>query len=235
MEAVSQQQTPEPHWGYGTGAMGSDGWGDVSAEFTTCKTGTKQSPINISKFYQEDLPNIEPLYNEVPLSVVNNGRTLEFNYAPGSGFKIDGLGYRLQKFIFHTPSEHYMDGAPYPMELQFVHQADDGSWAIVAVMIKAGEHNKFIEALWQNAPANTGGEKTIEDVKLSATDLMPSSLDYYRYDGSLTMPPCTEGVQWMVLKEPIEASEEQIKTFQKLFPTNARPVQPLGDRVVTGD
>jgi carbonic anhydrase len=128
-----------------------------------------------------------------------------------------------------------MDGAPFPMELHFVHQDDNGSTAIVAVMLKAGEHNKFIEALWQNVPANDGGEKVVADIKLSAADLMPKALDYYRYEGSLTTPPCTEGVQWFVLKEPIEISEAQVNAFQKLFPVNSRPVQALNERVVTGD
>jgi carbonic anhydrase len=231
---------PEPthekaHWDYGPGQAGPHEWSKIEPQFLLCGTGRKQSPVNIAKFYQEDLPVIEPRYGSVPLSVVNNGHTLQFNYAPGSGFVVDGLGYRLKQFHFHTPSEHYIDGAPYPMELHFVHQSDDGSLAVIGVMIKAGAHNKFIEALWQNAPLNAGGEKTIADVQLSAADLMPKALDYYRYDGSLTTPPCSEGVQWMVLKEPIEISEEQIKTFQKLFPMNARPVQPLGERAITGD
>jgi carbonic anhydrase len=225
----------DAHWDYSATTSGPANWGDLAQDFGTCKTGVKQSPINISKYYQEDLPALEPHYNPAPLSLLNNGKTLQFNYAEGSGFKVDGMAYKLKQFNFHTPSEHYMDGAPFPMEAHFTHQADDGSIAIVAVMLKAGEHNKYIEALWQNAPANTGGEKVVADIKLSAADLMPKALDYYRYDGSLTTPPCTEGVQWFVLKEPLEISEAQINTFQKLFPVNSRPVQALGERVVTGD
>lgn len=232
---VDDENKPKPHWDYSAGEGGPHRWSKVDPQFLLCGTGRKQSPVNISKFYQEDLPAIEVQYASVPLALENNGHTLQFNYAEGSGIMIDGLGYRLKTIDFHTPSEHYIDGAPYPMEAHFIHQSDDGSLAVISVMIKAGAYNKFIEALWHNAPATMGEEKRVEDVRISAADLMPQTLEYYRYDGSLTTPPCTEGVQWMVLKQPIEISEEQIRAFQKLFPANARPVQPLGNRVVTGD
>jgi carbonic anhydrase len=223
-----------PHWDYSGGEEGPSHWGDLAGDFGACKTGHKQSPVNIAKYYQEEMPEIKPSYTPSPVALVNNGHTLQFNYAPGSGFTLDGVKYTLKQFHFHTPSEHYLDGAPFPMELHLVHQADDGTLAVIGVMLKAGEPNKILQTLWQNAPTTAGGEKSVPDVQISAADLLPKSLGYYRYDGSLTTPPCKEGVQWIVLKDPVEISEQQITTFQKLFPLNARPVQPLGERVVTG-
>lgn len=220
-------------WGY-TGSNGSVRWGDLEPNFSLCKSGTKQSPINIATFYQETMSALEPDYRSVPLTVANAGNTMRVGYAPGSGFSLDGFRYELRRIEFHTPSEHYMDGASWPMEAQFVHQGSDGSLAIIAVMIKAGKQNPTFEAILQNLPANPGAVRKVETVNLAAGALMPESLDYYAYEGSLTMPPCTEGVQWFVLKDPVEISEDQIKAFQDRFPFNARPVQPLNGRVVTG-
>ena len=222
------------NWGY-SGAGAAPYWGTLDAAYETCATGQKQSPINIAKFLQEDVPDLQPSYQASQLSVKNNGHTIQVNFEPGSILNVGGITYNLKHAHFHTPSEHYLDGAPYPMELHFMHQADDGTLGMVGVMMKAGEHNPVIEGIWQNAPIQTGGEKTIESVEISAADLLPVSKEYYKYEGSITTPPCTEGVQWHVLKDPIEISELQLKAFQALFPVNARPVQALNDRVVTGD
>lgn len=221
-------------WGY-TGAVASAYWGKLDEAYSLCDSGEKQSPINISKFLQEDLPDINVSYHLVGLDIVNNGHSIQVNYTPGSGFRADNVNYNLLHFHFHTPSEHYLDGAPYPMELHLVHKAADGTLAVIGVMMKVGAHNPVIEEIWQNTPINAGGTRVVKDVRLSAADLMPESKDYFRYEGSLTTPPCTEGVQWHVLKDPIEISEKQLKAFQALFPVNARSVQPLNDRVVTGD
>lgn len=227
---------PEAHgdWGY-TGAVAAPYWGTLNAAYETCSSGESQSPINISKFLQEDLPDIEPGFKPSPLVVKNNGHTIEVDFQSGSGFSVDGHQHALQHAHFHTPSEHYLDGAPYPMELHLLHTSPAGGLAMIAVMVKLGEHNPVVEGIWQNTPITAGGEKVIDTVEISAADLLPPSLDYYKYEGSLTVPPCTEGVQWFVLKEPIELSETQLKAFQALFPVNARPVQALNERVVTGD
>lgn len=220
-------------WGY-TGPNASVRWGDLEPNFSLCKSGTKQSPINIATFYQETMSALEPDYRPVPLTVANVGNTMRVGYAPGSGFSVDGFRYELRRIEFHTPSEHYLDGASWPMEAQFVHQGNDGSLSVIAVMIKAGAHNPTFEAILQNLPVNPGAVRKVDTVNLAAGALMPENLDYYAYEGSLTMPPCTEGVQWFVLKDPVEISEDQIKAFQDRFPFNARPVQPLNGRVVTG-
>ncbi len=236
IEAVEQSDhaSAQAHWGY-NGGKAAPYWGTLDGAYGLCASGKEQSPVNVAKFLQEDVPDIMLSYNPSSLAVVNNGHTIQVNYDAGSSFQAGGVTYNLLQLHFHTPSEHYLDGAPYPMEMHFVHKADDGTLAVVGVMMKIGEHNPVIEGVWQNAPIQAGGSKSIEGVKINAADLMPASMAYYKYDGSLTTPPCTEGVRWHVMKEPIEISEMQLKAFQALFPVNARPVQPLNDRVITGD
>lgn len=223
----------EKHWGY-IGGEAAHRWGDLAAEFETCKQGVEQSPVNINEILQEALPALNTNFAETPLEVVNNGHTVQVNYAPGSGFKADGKDFGLVQFDFHTPSEHYIDGAPYPMEAQFVHKAGDGSVGIISVMMKVGKHNPVIEGVWQNVPV-AGKTKAVAGVQLNAGALMPANKDYYQYDGSLTTPPCSEGVKWYVMKDPIEISADQLKAFQSVFPVNARPIQALGARVVKGN
>ena len=221
------------HWGY-TGTDSAPHWGDLDEKYHICKDGQSQSPINIAKFLQEDVPDLKMAYHAVPLSVTNNGHTVQVNIAPGSSFEVGGITYDFLQLHFHTPSEHYLDGAPYPMEAHFVHKASDGTLGVIGVMMKVGEHNPVIEGIWQNVPA-AGETKIVETVEINPGDLLPSSLDYYKYDGSLTTPPCSEGVQWHVLKNTIELSEKQLRAFQSAFPVNARSIQPLNERVITGD
>lgn len=223
----------ERPWSY-TGANGSARWGDLDPGFSLCASGMRQSPVNIATFYQEDVPALETDYRPVPLTVANAGNIMRVGHAPGSGFSVDGFRYDLRRIEFHTPSEHYMDGASWPMEIQFIHQGGDGSLAIIAALVKAGKQNPTFEAILQNLPAKAGTVRKIDSVSLLASALMPDSLDYYTYDGSLTSPPCTEGVRWFVLKDTTEISEGQLKALQTRFPFNARPVQPLNDRAVKG-
>jgi carbonic anhydrase len=211
------------HWGY-TGHGAAQHWGSLKGDYHACSAGKAQSPINIARFLQEDKPDIQ----------VNNGHTVQVNFAEGSSMSVDGTVYNLLQAHFHTPSEHYLDGAPYPMEVHFVHQTAEGVLGVVGVMMKVGESNPAIEGIWQNVPT-VGETKEVVGVELAASDLMPEALDYYKYEGSLTTPPCSEKVQWHVLKDSIEISESQLRAFQSVFPVNARPVQPLNDRVVTGD
>ncbi len=223
-----------PHWSY-LGVTGAAHWGEMGEEFKTCGAGMAQSPINIEEYKQD--PNLAPLlpvYQPSVLNIANNGHTLQVNIAPGSQITVGGKVYNLKYFNFHTPSEHYLDGAPYPMEVQFVHQnPDDHEIAVLGLMVKVGAHNKVIEGIWQNAPA-AGGHRQVENFALLASDLLPPDLRYYKYAGSLTTPPCTEGVQWFLLQNNIEISEDQLRAFQAMFPVNARPVQSLNGRDVRG-
>lgn len=220
-------------WGY-TGSKAAHKWGDLDAQYTACKAGIAQSPVDIHQFVQEDLPVLSGSYSPTPLEVLNNGHTVQVNYGSGSGFRADNKNFNLLQFHFHTPSEHYIDGAPYPMEMHFVHKSADGTLGVIGVMIKLGAHNPVIEGIWQNVPP-AGETKRVNTVELSASDLMPAETGYYAYDGSLTTPPCSEGVKWFVMQAPIEMSQAQLVAFQSVFPVNARPVQELGDRVIKGN
>lgn len=213
-------------WGY-TGEGAAAHWDGV------CKTGQKQSPINIDKFVQGEVPPLTLNYSETPLEVVNNGHTVQVNYAPGSTLTVGDATYDLLQFHFHTPSEHYLNGVPAAMEVHFVHKDKGGTLGVVGVMMKIGAENAAIKDIWSNIPA-AGESKTVEGKSISALALLPSDHEYLKYEGSLTTPPCSEGVQWHVIKEPIEISHEQLLAFQTLFPVNARPVQPLHGRVPTG-
>ena len=219
-------------WGYRFG-NGAHRWGDISPDYALCKTGQEQSPINISAFLKTDLPALTPSYQAVPLEVANTGKSVQVNAAAG-GFVLNGNAYRLEHVHFHTPSEHYIDGAPYPMELHMVHKSDGGALAVIGVMLKVGEHNPVIEGIWQNVPA-AGEAKPVSGVSINPADLLPSGRDYYMYDGSLTTPPCSEGVTWFVMKDSITLSPIQLKAFQAVFPVNARPINLLNDRVVRGN
>jgi len=219
-------------WGYfGPGAAHK--WGDLSEAYQVCKTGGQQSPINIDAYVQEALPPLALSYNPAPLVVGNNGKSVEVEQLDGT-FDAYGKAYKLDHLHFHTPSEHYIDGAPYPMEVHFVHKANDGALAVVGVMLKVGDHNPVIEGIWQNVP-QVGESKNVEGVEINVADLLPVDKGYYAYDGSLTTPPCSEGVKWHVMKDPIELSADQLTAFQAVFPVNARPIQALGARKVSGN
>lgn len=234
-EVELQETAPSSAWGY-TGAGAAPYWSTLNSAYAVCASGQTQSPINISEYLQEtNMAPIEPGYVDSGLSVFNTGKTIEVNFDEGSYFTNNGQQYNLLKLVFHTPSEHYLDGAPYPMEAQFVHQTESGAVGIVSVMLKLGAHNPVIEGVWQNAPIMGGETKEVDSVEINAASLMPQDLSHYHYTGSLTRPPCTEGVEWFVMKDTMELSEIQLKAFQALFPVNARPIQPLNDRVVSGN
>ncbi len=220
-------------WGY-VGAGAAHRWADLAPEYKTCKEGTEQSPINIAQFKQGDLAPLNPSYTPVPLVVMNTGHSVKVKIESGNSFSIEDKVFNLSHFKFRTPGEHYVDGAPYPMEAQFFHKTQGGEDAVVAVMFKVGAHNPVIEGIWQNVP-QAGASKDVAGVDINVGDLMPASKSYYSYKGSLTEPPCSEGVQWYILQEPVELSAEQLTAFQAVFPVNARPIQDLGQRFVVGN
>ncbi len=232
---IGSHMTPHVlHWDY-TGARAAYAWGDIDPGFKTCKDGKAQSPVNISQYAaQPDLPALTTAYQPSPLVVANNGHTILVNVIPGSTMSIGDQAYELQQLRFHTPSEHYINGAPYPMEMQLLHQSQDGKTAVMAVMIEVGEANPVIQAIWEQAPVEPHTANANEDFPFTAASLLPGSMEYFSYTGSLTTPPCTEGVNWYVLKQPVRVSQEQLVAFQRLFPVNARYLQPLNNRVVTG-
>jgi carbonic anhydrase len=229
--AQQQQDGGAPDWSY-SGANGPEHWGDLSADFATCKNGLYQSPINIDTAKKADVGELQFHYTASPLDIVNNGRTIQINYRPGSAVEIGGARYELVQFHFHRPSEERIKGKRYPMVAHLAHRAQDGKLLVVAVLIKRGRQNALLEDLWKNLPAQEGTENAPGNVQVNAEDLLPTKRGYYNFLGSLTIPPCTEGVAWYVLKQPIEASRSQIARFARIYPHNARPTQPLDGRVV---
>lgn len=221
-----------PNWSY-IGADGAQNWGKISDKYVTCMAGTQQSPIDISQFMQESLPKLQIAYAQSPLMVANTGKTIQVNYEQGSKFKSGETIYDFRHIEFHTPSEHYIDGAPYPMEANFVHISPEGDLAIIAVMFKVGVQNAALQTLWDTIP-QTGQMNAPEGVMFNASDLLPKDGTYFTYQGSITRPPCKEGVNWFVLQTPVELSREQLTGFQSLFPMNSRPLQPLNGRVIKG-
>ncbi|MGH9682572.1 MAG: carbonic anhydrase [Candidatus Acidiferrales bacterium] len=226
-----EHSSKAPHWSY-SGAMGPEHWGDLDPGFAACKTGTRQSPINIEGAREADLPPIHFDYKLSPLRIVNNGHTIQVNYDRGSAISIAGKQYTLVQFHFHHPSEEEIGGKRFDMVAHLVHQDPQGRYLVVAVLFKSGGVNPFIHVLWTNLPKEAGKELTVKKVVLNAEDILPSDQNYYRFEGSLTTPPCSEGVTWYVLKTPVEISSEQIAVFAKMFPNNARPIQPANGREI---
>lgn len=217
-------------WGY-SGDESPENWGDLSPEFEMCKLGKSQSPIDLNDQSSSSAESLDFTYKNTPFQVINNGHAIEVAYKPGSSIKIEGKRYELLQFHFHAPSEHTVKGEDYPMEAHLVHQSEDGQLAVIGVFLKEGQYNPFIETLWANIPTQKG-ERIVRGVTVNASALPPKDKSYYHYTGSLTTPPCTEGVNWYVLKQPIEISSQQLAKFQSVYRGNARPVQPLNQRVI---
>lgn len=229
----AQWKTP---WSY-EGPKGPEHWGYLDPAYAACKDGKEQSPIDIRNAKKAELPALRFEYQSGPLKyLINNGKTIRVNYhdAPGTGnFLIVGdKHYQLTQFHFHRPSEEQLYGKSLEMVAHFMHQASDGKVAGVAVFLKAGKANTTIQPLWEHMPVTESKEEEIPGVHVNPAGLLPADLAYYRYTGSLTAPPCTEGVTWFVLKTPVEISPGQIDAFAKLYPHDVRPPQPLNDRIV---
>lgn len=222
----------ETHWRYdGDGAPKA--WGSLKAEYGTCDSGQSQSPIDISTVTITSLPAIEFDYKETPLSITNNGHTLQVNYAKGSSITVAGKRYELLHFHFHSPSEHTVGGNAYDMVAHLEHKAADGQLGVIGVMFKEGRGiNNSISKLWLNIPKNSGETNEPKGVLFNAKDLLPSDQTYFNYSGSMTTPPCSESVNWMVMGDANHVAPAQVSQFLELFPLSTRPVQPLNGRIV---
>lgn len=232
------EKTPEKaqdhgvHWQY-NGHGAAKNWGHLKKEYQACATGAQQSPIHIDRYEKTDLTAIEVNYKPMPLHVTNTGYTIEIPAGNKQMISIGKQDYQFMSAQFRTPSEHYINGRPYPMEMHLLHKGKNGALAVIAVMIELGSYNDHIEKIWQGIPAMPGTNRSSTLMILS--ELLPTNMEYYRYDGSLTTPPCTEAVRWHVLKDSIQISDKQLRSFQDVFPMNARSVQPLNYRKVSGN
>ncbi len=221
-----------PHWGYG-GGLGPDHWGSLDPGFAVCSNGREQSPIDLTGAEREALSEIGFEYAPSQISIGNNGHSIQVDYQAGSGIVLDGTRYGLVQFHFHHRSEHTVDGADFPLELHLVHADNDGALAVVGVFLEEGAANEALAPVWRHLPAKAGPTALVAGT-VDAAALLPERRTTWRYAGSLTTPPCSEGVSWLVLTEPVTASREQIEAFSAVFPVNNRPVQPLnGRRLVT--
>jgi carbonic anhydrase len=235
--AAPSLHAAEAHWTY-DGDHGPTHWGEFGSEL--CTQGAQQSPINIEtkevRPLKDHASDLKINYGTSPVKLINNGHTLQGNVTDQETVVFKNDEYRLVQFHFHTPSEHQVNHKPYPMEMHLVNQDKDGRLLVIGLLIKEGKKNKELATLWSQLPETKDAQ-----VNLNAQDapnlgaLVPSTGHHVFYKGSLTTPPCTEGVQWVVFEQPIELSRAQIHTFQKLLPDNHRPPQPAHEREVDED
>ena len=222
-----------PHWTY-EGEEGPEHWGELSDDFRMCAEGANQSPIDLVADVHTKLPELQFDYHSSPLNEINNGHTIQQNVNPGSYLRVpeQGINAELIQFHFHSPGEHRVNGQSYAMEMHFVHVSEEGALVVVGVLIEEGKEHPVLQKLWSFMPENAG-ETSEQPIGIEETDLLPPTREYFAYSGSLTTPPCSEGVKWLVLKTSIEASAEQIAIFKKrMGQASNRPVQPHNARLI---
>ena len=220
----------KPKYGY-SGDIAPENWGKLSPEYAACGIGTSQAPFNIVTAKTVKAANSQPLkpgYIPGPAEITNTGNGIKVQLK--GDLKIGSADYKLLEFHFHAPGEEAINGVHFPLNAHLVHADSAGNLRVIGVNLKVGAPNAYLESVWNKLPTNKGGSVKVSLPSLAG--LLPSSLAYYTYSGSLTTPPCTEGVQFFILKEPVTISTKQLETFVKLYPINARPVQPLNGRVI---
>lgn len=245
---VVQSHAAGVEWGY-SGKQGPENWGK---NYPTCGIGKNQSPVDVLTERVLDIGElvsvdetvgarpvgflrIEPAYQDVPLKIINNGHAVQVNYEAGSSMTVHGRTRALQQFHFHGPSENRVGGKSFPMEAHLVHADEAGNLTVIGVLFTEGATNPMIETLWKHVPSEIGKEVVVSDQTVNVADLLPEDMRYYYYNGSLTTPPCSEGVAWLLLKEPVEASSEQLEAFRSMMGfDNNRPVQSVNSRVIVG-
>jgi carbonic anhydrase len=225
--------TGKPHWSY-EGHGGAAHWAELDPAFKTCATGREQSPVNIETRLVAPAGDAKPLrlgYAASAGTVVNNGHTIQVDLANGGALTLDDGAYRLLQFHFHTPSEEQIDGQSYPLVAHLVHRSEQGQLAVVGVLFKVGQENAALKPVFAQLPAQADTKRPL-DAPIDPAALLPADRAHYTLAGSLTTPPCSEGVRWHVLKTPVELSAAQLSAFKTLYAMNARPVQPLNGRTV---
>jgi carbonic anhydrase len=221
------------HWSY-SGEAGPENWVKLSSRYSDCG-GKNQSPIDLTDFITAAPPDLKPItisYHAGGDEILNNGHTVEVSYVAGSSILVDGTHqFNLDQFHFHAPGENRINGTSYAMEAHFVHKDKYGNIAVIALMFAEGAENNALAKIWTKLPED--GKKIKLSPSFNVEELLPKNRDYYRYNGSLTTPPCTEGVLWLVLKQPVTASKAQIDAFRQIMHhPNNRPLQPINAREV---
>ena len=232
--AVEHAQNPaaemHSHWAYeGEGAPAN--WGKLRKDYATCASGQRQSPIDIREGIKVSLEAIRFEYKPAQFRIIDNGHTLQVNVGEGLSMGVMGKRYELVQFHFHRPSEERVNGKPYDMVAHLVHKNDEGQLAVIAVLLEKGSEHPLIQTLWNNMPLERDMEVSPAE-PIDLIQLLPENRSYWTYMGSLTTPPCTEGVLWIVMKQPLQVSAEQVSIFSRLYRNNARPVQPSNGRLI---
>ena len=220
---------PLPVWGY-TEANGPAVWGDLSPHYALCKTGKRQSPIDIPSTAPHNPDDLVFDYAPSALQIFNTGNSIQANYDAGSALEVDGQRYPLIQFHFHNPSENTVDGITTPMEMHLVHITAHADVAVVGVFLVEGNENVAYAPVFDHMPRCAGDSVHVGGQTIDARTLLPAGRSYWRWDGSLTTPPCSEGIKWFMLRSPVELSTSQIEAFKSLYTGNARPVQPMNER-----
>jgi carbonic anhydrase len=226
-------RTPDghsPHWSY-DGSAGPEAWARLNPEFAKCGTGQRQSPIDIRGGIKVDLDPVQFDYKPVNFGVVDNGHTVQVNVGHGNSIEVQGRRYDLVQFHFHRPSEERIDGRQFDMVAHLVHKDPEGRLAVVAVLLDRGSAHAVVQQVWNNLPLEKG-EQLDARAPIDLAALLPTDRRYYTYMGSMTTPPCSEGVLWMVMQQPVTISQSQINIFAKLYPMNARPIQSASGRLI---
>lgn len=206
-------------------------WSTLNQKYSACN-GLNQSPINIERTVKAELEPLKFSYNTMIHAIENKGHTVQVDFAQGGELQLDDETFVLKQFHLHSPSENLIKGKSYPLEIHFVHANAQGELAVVAMMFEQGTENPMLKRMWNRLPKKQG-EKVVLKKPQPVNEMLPKNLDYYRFSGSLTTPPCSEGVRWLILKEIQQASKQQISEFSKLMGhSNNRPVQPLNGRVI---
>jgi carbonic anhydrase len=218
------------HWEYG-GSTGPQSWGQLKPDFKTCSTGQRQSPIDIRDGIKVQLEPIQFDYHPTAFRVIDNGHTVQVNVDPGNTITVSGRRYELVQFHFHRPSEERINGRQYEMVAHMVHKDAEGRLAVVAVLLDQGKEHPMVQLVWNSLPLEKGQEQA-SPVMLDMNLMLPEQRQYYTYMGSLTTPPCTEGVLWMVMKQPATLSPYQAAVFSRLYANNARPTQSASGRLI---
>ncbi|MBN9670865.1 carbonic anhydrase [Roseibium aggregatum] len=227
---TSVMAADKPHWSY-EGAGGPAHWGQIAENFETCEAGDEQSPVDLTNAIKAEPEAIVFHWNkDADWTEVNNGHSIQANSENGGSIELNGKTYKLVQFHFHAPSEHAIDGRKFPMEAHFVHVADDGTIAVLGAMIEGGSDNGLFQKVMDSAPRSSG--ETVNLGTANPADIIPTGEHFYRYQGSLTTPPCSETVIWTLLKKPLKVSENAIAEFEALYSSNARPLQETGRRYI---